>query len=287
MATDKNTFGTTFERIFMSLIAIATGALLIYLAIMGPLLLHQIKYKTADVVNNQLIGQDIINLFVLSPMLIVGGIALFLRKTISKYLLIMTPFYLIYFALSYTIGWEWSSSTYVGNNQQYTFHFLFILIASLLLMLYSLSIFPKNVVSNFKRKGLVVYSIIFSVFLSIFAAMWIKEVNEVISTGVTRGYDLAPTAFWLIRIFDLGFTIPLGFISVYLLWTRTETTYPIQFMFYGFFLTMILAVNAMGLMMLLNNDPMFLIRDLIVFGIIALIVFAGFIYILRHYKVKE
>lgn len=284
--TTENTFGTPFERIFVTFISIATGITLIYLAIEGPLFLHHIKYKTAEVINNQLVGQDIVNMFILSPILIIGGIALFFRKEISKYLLIMTPLYLIYFVFSYTIGWEWSSTKYAGNSESYTFYFLFILISSLVILLYSLSIFPKKVESSFNKKGLAVYSFLFSLFLIIFASMWIKEVQEVVSTGTTRTYDIAPTAFWLVRIFDLGFTIPFGLISVYLLWVKPNTTYPIQFMFYGFFLTMIIAVNSMGLVMLLSNDPTFLIRDLIVFSILALIIFIGFIYVLRNYKSK-
>jgi hypothetical protein len=115
--------------------------------------------------------------------------------------------------------------------------------------------------------------------------MWIKEVLEVITTGTARGYDIAPAAFWLVRIFDLGFTIPLGLLSVYLLWTRPETTFTVQLMFYGFFLTMIIAVNTMGIMMFLKNDPTFLMRDLLVFISLAVIVFFGFFYILRIYKV--
>ena len=282
-SNDAN-FGNSFERIFVALISIATGITLIYLAIEGPLILHHIRYKTADIINNQLVGQDIINMLVLSPILIVGGVTLFFRKRISQYLLILTPFYLIYYVLSYTIGCEWSSTKYTGNSETYTFYFLFILISSLVILLYSLSIFPKNVESTFKKKGLIVYSILFSLFNIVFASMWIKEVQEVISTGTARGYEISPTAFWVIRIFDLGFTIPLGLISVYLLWVRPNTTYPIQFMFYGFFLTMIIAVNTMGGMMLLNNDPTFMIRDLVVFLILALIIFIGFVYIIRNYK---
>jgi hypothetical protein len=116
--------------------------------------------------------------------------------------------------------------------------------------------------------------------------MWFKEVQEVISTGTTRAYDAAPTVFWVVRIFDLGFSIPLGFISVYLLWARPNTTYPVQILFYGFFLTMIVAVNAMGFEMFLNNDPTFMTRDLIVFLILALIIFVGFVYVLRNYKAR-
>jgi hypothetical protein len=279
-------FGSSLERLFVACISIATGITLIYLAIEGPLFLHHIRYKTAAIVNNQLIGQDVVNMLLLSPLLIVGGVALFLRRGISRYLLMMTPLYLIYYVLSYTIGWEWSSTQYSGNSEQYTFHFLFILISSLVILLYSLSIFPKDVVATFKKRGLAIYSVLFSLFLLVFASMWIKEVHEVISTGTTRAYDVAPTAFWLVRIFDLGFSMPLGLISIYLLWKRPNTTYPIQFMFYGFFLTMIVAVNAMGLVMFVQNDPTFMMRDLIVFLILALIIVVGFVYVLRNYHVR-
>jgi len=283
LRTDS-TFGTSFERIFIALLSVATGITLIYLAIEGPTFLHHISYKTAEIVNNQLVGQDLVNLFLLSPILIVGGVTLFLKQRISRYLLIITPLYLIYYVLSYTIGWEWSSSKYTGNSESYTFYFLFILVASLILLLYSLSIFPDKVRSTFNKKGLIVYSALFILFMLIFASMWIKEVQEVVSTGTTRAYDLAPTAFWVVRIFDLGFSIPLGLISVYLLWARPNTTYPVQFMFYGFFLTMIIAVNTMGIVMFLKNDPTFLLRDLIVFLCLAAIIFTGFLFILRNYK---
>ena len=66
----NNYWGNSFERIFVATLSIATGTILIYLAVLGPLILDIIKYKTADVVNNQLVGQDIINLILLSPILI-------------------------------------------------------------------------------------------------------------------------------------------------------------------------------------------------------------------------
>jgi hypothetical protein len=283
-STDDSTYGNPFERIFVAVISVLTGITLIYLAIEGPLFLHHIRYKTADIINNQMVGQDFVNMFILSPILIAGGVALFFRKRISQYLLILTPLYLIYFVLSYTLGWEWSSAKYTGNSESYTFYFLFVLISSLVILLYSLSIFPNKVEGTFRRKGLIIYSVLFSLFLLVFASMWIREVQEVVSTGTTRAYDIAPTAFWVVRIFDLGFSIPLGLISVYLLWARPNTSYPVQFLFYGFFLTMIIAVNAMGFVMFLNNDPTFMMRDLAVFLILALIIFTGFGYVLRNYK---
>jgi hypothetical protein len=91
----------------------------------------------------------------------------------------------------------------------------------------------------------------------------------------------------VVRVFDLGFTIPLGLVSVYLLWARPGSSFHVQFMFYGFFLTMIVAVDAMGIVMLLKKDPTFLWRDLVVFLALGVIVLAGFFYILRGYKAKD
>ncbi len=281
---NDNEFGSNFERILVGLLAVITGILLIYLAVQGPLYLGNIHYKSAAVIDNQIIGQDIVNLLLLSLISIIGGIALWLRKAVAKYLLLSTPLYLIYFVLSYTIGWEWSSPVYTGNSEKYFFHFLFILVAALLVMVYALSVFPRDRVARFSKKGLAVYSSLLVFFLLVFAAMWMKEVFEVMATGTTRGYDIAPAAFWLVRVFDLGFTIPLGLLSVYLLWTRPASSFPIQFMFYGFFCTMIVAVNAMGIIMWLKKDPTFLFRDLAVFMTLGVIVFVGFFYILRNYK---
>ncbi|MCU0277197.1 MAG: hypothetical protein MUF02_10190 [Acidobacteria bacterium] len=281
---NDNTFGSDFERIFMGLLAVITGILLIYLAIQGPLFLGTIHYKSAPVIDNQIIGQDVVNLFLLSVISLVGGVALWLRKPVAKYLLITTPLYLIYFVLSYTIGWEWSSPAYSGNSEKYFFHFLFILVAALLTIFYALAVFPRDRVARFSRKGLTVYSVLLVFFLLVFAAMWMNEVFEVMARGTTRGYEIAPTAFWLVRVFDLGFTIPLGLLSIYLLWTRPASSFPIQFMFYGFFCTMVTAVITMGVIMGVKNDPTFLWRDLVVFVVLGVIVFAGFFYILRNFK---
>jgi hypothetical protein len=277
-------FGSRFERIFVGLLAMATGAMLVHLAVQGPLFRNAITYKTAAVINNQLVGQDIVNLVLLAPVLIAGGAALLLRKAFAKHLLIATPLFLIYYALSYTIGWEWSSPAYQGNSQLYTFDFLFVLVSALIILLYTLAVFPRDREARFGKTGLAVYSVVFSLLLVVFAVMWVKEVREVMATGTTRAYDIAPTAFWLVRVFDLGFSMPLGLISVYLLWARPDKAYPVICLFYGFFFTQIVAVNAMGWTMFLKKDPTFLVRDLAVFSALALIIAFGFFYVRRNFK---
>jgi hypothetical protein len=280
----QDDFGIPFERVFVGAVAVATALVLGYLAVQGPLVRGVIAYKTAPGIVGQLMGQDAVNLVLMAPLLLAGGILLLLRRPLSKYLLVATPLFLIYYALSYTIGWEWSSPAYAGNSERWFFLYLFVLVAALVILLYALAVFPKHVESRFRKGGLAAYSAVFVLFLLVFAAMWAKEVFEVVRTGASRGYDIAPAAFWLVRVFDLGFSIPLGLISVYLLWARPKQAYAVVCLFYGFFFTQIVAVNAMGWTMLIKKDPTFLWRDLVVFHVLAAIIAFGFFYIRRNYR---
>lgn len=114
---------SNFERIFIGLISVTAGLILINLAIMGPLIKGEIRYRTPEVINNQLLGQDLVNLAVLAPLLVIGGLLLWFKKKAAVYLLTATPLFLIYYALSYTIGWEWNEPQYPGNSERYFFIF--------------------------------------------------------------------------------------------------------------------------------------------------------------------
>ena len=46
-----------------------------------------------------------------------------------------------------------------------------------------------------------------------------------------------------------------------------------------------LAISAMGWMMLIKKDPTFLMRDLVVFSILALTIAFGLFYVRRNYAV--
>jgi len=284
---NKSYMGTEFERIFVALLAIAAAAMLVYLAIAGPLFYGPIEYRTHPTVNNQLVAQDAVNMFFLAPLLLIGAWGLLHRKRYARYFLISTPLFLIYYTISYMIGWEWMAPAYSGNSHLWFFHFLFVLVSALVIMLYSLHIFPAKAKARFGKTGLRAYSAAYTVFLLLFAAMWCKEIFQVFETGTARGYDLSPTAFWLVRTFDLGFSVPLGFISLYLLWTRPESTLAIQMLFYGFFVTMSVVVNAMSLMMFLRHDPTFDAPSSVVFIVLMLIVMAGLVYILKGYGKKK
>ena len=272
-----------FERVFIGITAVATGIGLAVMASLGPLWLGIIEYKTSPSAIYQFIGQDMVNLFIMAPICIIGGVLRLLGRKTAQFLLILTPPYLIYTILCFGMGMEWSHPAYSGNSEQYFFLFLGLLIGGFLLLFDSLGQFSGSAEGRpIQTKLLLPYSVLFSLFLILFGMMWIQEVFEVMRTGTSRGYEAAPLAFWLVRYFDLGFTIPLGFLSIYLLWSRPVSGFPVQLLFYGFFLTMGLAVNAMGLAMYLFKDPDWSIANTVVFGVLLLIILTGFTLILTQ-----
>ncbi len=114
MYKSKQDYGLHFERVFTAIVAIAAGIIIMVLSIKGPLYFNDISFKTHPLIVNQLMGQDAINLFPISFMLIIGGLLLFYKKNVAKYILICTPLYLFYYALSYAMGWEWMAEGYSG-----------------------------------------------------------------------------------------------------------------------------------------------------------------------------
>lgn len=276
-----------FERYFIAIVAFISAIILIYLSFMGPMAKGEIIYKTHPIIINQVIAQDAVNAFVMAPLLLIAALGLILKWKQSKYFLSLAPLYMIYFAISYGLGWEWMAPTYWGNSEAWFFHYLFILISSLLILLYCFRVFPSKARFQFKKSHLMVYSTLCTLFLILFGMMWTKEVFEVIQTGTSRSYDLSPTAFWLVRLFDLGFSIPLGLVSVYLLWISPAKAFAIQMLFFGFFVTMSIVVNAMSLVMYINEDPTFEPISSLIFLCLFLIVMAGYIFVLKAYNPKK
>lgn len=283
MKTQLSDRTVNFEKITIGLILILSGLVLIYLSVNGPFFLNTIKYKTSLSAISQIKGQDIINLFLIAPLLVTGGLSHILNKSISRYLIILTPVYLMYYGLSMGIGMEWGSENYSGDSEKLTFHFLFLIISGLVTLMHSYSLFKPAGNINFNKKHLMIYSIIFVVFILLFSSMWLKEVFLVMSSNYPVSYGQNPVLFWVIRYLDLGFTIPLGLLSVYLLWTRPDSAFPVQLLFYGFFITTVTAVCSMGFLMYIDNAPDFSFAGLLVFLALAVIVFTGFIYIMRVY----
>ncbi len=270
-------------RYVVSITAFICAGALALMAILGPLGTGTIHYRTSQSGIWQIEGGDLVNLLLITPILLIGGTLHAVRRDSSKYLLILPPITLMYTGFSIGIGQEWSNPSYTGNVEDYFWLYMILVIGGLILLVASLSMFTEKDTPVFKPRSLRIYVGVMGVFLLMFAAMWISELSQVVSTGDTSSgsYGDAPTLFWVIRYFDLGITIPLGFLALFLLLTRPERSYSMVLLFFGFFITLGTAVNSMGWVMYINEDPEFQPGSLVIFSVLGVLSYAGLIYLVK------
>ena len=153
----------------------------------------------------------------------------------------------------------------------------------MIILLKTYSMFSSEDVSNFNRRNLRVFIGSMFLFLAVFIMLWIGEMIEVITTGDTStgSYSSGPTGFWVIRSIDLGITLPLGIISLYLLWTHTSKAYPLILLFFGYFVSIGTAVFTMAVVMLLRNDPLLQEGGLFIFAVLMILAWIGFLYLIK------
>jgi hypothetical protein len=268
-----------FEDKIVGCVAALCALVLAFLSLMGPLVLGMIRYRTSENAILQVEGQDLVNLVLIVPVCLTGGVLAFRGSPKASRWLMFLPIYLIYMAIAYGIGAEWSDPRYTGNNERYAFFFIFLMIAGIVFLLYSVPRLKAEEAPELGARGKLVYSVLFVAFILIFTGMWSGQILEVMRTGAGGDYDGARTGFWTIRILDMGVSIPLGLLSVYLIWARPKTGFSVQRLFYGFFLTQITAVLAMMLFMFARRDPQADVGKAVVFACIGAIVYAGYFYV--------
>ena len=273
------------DRFLLGFTSVICGITIVVLAILGPLFLNIIKYKTSQSGIWQVLGQDLANLLLLAPICIVGGVLHLKKREAAKYLLILPAITLIYTGLSYGIGQEWNHPELTGdyNIENFFWIYLILIIGGLIMIIFTLPLFNQSDTPKFNSKAIKIYAISVIVFLVLFAMMWVKEVFEVVQFGdtVSGSYSSTPVVFWVIRYLDLGFTIPLGIIGMYIFITRPQKAYSLMLLFFGYFITMIFAVNMMGWIMFVNHDPELQKETLVIFGVLFLLSYGGFFYLIK------
>ncbi len=263
-------------------VAALLGAIVVAtMAILGPLVLGVIQYRTSQSGIWQTEGVDAVNLAIMVPVLALGAVLLALRRDGAKYFLILTPVTLFSLAIEAGAGQEWS--LYPGNAERYVWLYIVEVIVALVLLVGTMPMFSEADVPHFGKKGLRIYAAFMTLLLIGFTFMWLGELVEVATTGNTASgsYANAPVAFWMVRFLDLGITIPLGFLGMYLLVTRPERAYSLVLLFFGFFVTMGTSVTAMGLVMFLNHDPEAQAGALVIFPMLTVLAWAGLLYLVK------
>ncbi|MBI0583137.1 MAG: hypothetical protein ISF22_02805 [Methanomassiliicoccus sp.] len=263
--------------------AMVCALALIIMAALGPLGTGDILYRTSQSGIWQIMGQDLTDLFLIIPLLLVGGVLQLMRRDSAKYFLILTPITLMYTGLSVGAGQEWTA--YPGNVENYFWIFLTLIVGGLLILIGTLPRFADHDTPAFSKQGLRLFVLLTTIALLFFAKMWLGQIAEVAASGdlVDGSYSDASNAFWVVRYLDLGVCVPLGFMALFLLASHPSIAYKLVLLLFGFLITMAVTVNTMALVQVLNDDPAIASTGagLAIFPVLLVLMLVGLFYLVK------
>jgi len=240
-----------------SMALIALGILIATSSILGPLVLGVIKFHVSAGAEAQLIGGEVVSLFIVAPLAVIAGVLWLRRNPLAPTLALGPAGYSLYMYVQYVVGPQYER--YPGNNEH-----AFPLYLTLIILSWSIGLsawralesMPLPRLSSGTRRTLAALMLVLNV---MFAFAWLGTIVSVLqgpsTTPAWEEYAKDQTLFWLVRMMDLGFVIPASFAIAVGLLRRTTWAVTLVYAFLGFQTLMVAAVAGMAIMMTVRSDP--------------------------------
>lgn len=262
---------------------IGHGVLIAASSILGPLVLGVIRFHVSAGAEAQLIGGEVVSLFVVAPLAILAGMLWLRGNALAPTLALGPAGYSLYMYVQYIVGAQYER--YPGNNE-----YAFPLYLALIILSWSIGLsawralatMPLPRLSSGTRRTLAALMLLLNV---MFAFAWIGSIVAVLTGPHTspawQEYEKDQTLFWLVRMMDLGFVIPASFAVAVGLLRRTTWAVTLVYAFLGFQTLMVAAVAGMAIMMAVRSDPAGSSTLLGVSAVVSLVLAAIFGMLLR------
>lgn len=145
-------------------------------------------------------------------------------------------------------------SRYAGNNERYFFFYLVLIILGWTTLLAACRAIALNRPTVSARLGRTMGVAMLVVGIA-FALAWIGSIARLSNPPLPAEYLEHPTGFWLIRLMDLGFVIPVGLATGWSLVRQSEWAARWAYSFIGMQTLLTCAVAGMAIRMALRDDP--------------------------------
>lgn len=236
---------------------ICLGLLIAMSTVLGPLVLGLVRFHVSAGAEAQLVGGEVVSLFVVAPVAVIAGVLWLRRNALAPTLALGPAGYSLYMYVQYVISGQYER--YPGNNE-----YAFPLYLTLIILSWSIGLSAWRALattslprlSSGTRRALAALMLVLNV---MFAFAWIASIVAVLagpsSSPAWQEYEKDQTLFWLVRLMDLGFVIPASFAVAVGLLRRTTWAVTLVYAFLGFQTLMVAAVAGMGIMMVVRSDP--------------------------------
>lgn len=228
-------------------VALATNVLL------GPLGLGVIDWRVSANGLNQTYGADAASLLLVVPTTLIAAWCWWRGRRLGAPLALGAGLATLYYAVAETLGGDYLR--YDGNNERFFLLFLALIILSWTTAARAwaaLDLDPPRPPVWLARG----FAIVLTLGGGLIGLAWLAQLLTIARTGnVGPEYLESPSAFWTIRIVDLGFIVPICLATSVGLWRSNALAIRAAYGVAAFMTLQAAAVLAMGGVMLWRHDP--------------------------------
>ena len=242
----------TAPLLAVGLVVIAFG--LAAVALLGPLASGAIEYRVTETLRNQTIGLDAVSLVVVAPVALTAA-ALVLRGWVVGFALALAVgAYTSYMFVQYILGPDYGHLA--GNNQRLFPLCLLLFAAGWLVALAAWNAIDSERLASSRPRERLLGRIFLPALALVAFVRYLPSLADWMSANPTdKGYLAGPSFSWAIAMLDLGVFLPATVATCVgltrgLPWAR-KALYTIV----GWFGLVGLAVAAMSIAMVVNDDP--------------------------------
>jgi len=233
--------------------SIALGAGIAMSAILGPLILDVVKFRTSTNIENQFVGGEVVSLAVVAPVAITAGVLWLRGHRLAAPLALGPAIYAVYTYTTVIIGQEYAR--YDGNVEKFFPLYAGLVAAGAAISAHAwaqLNETAAPVPPNGLRRTV---TGIFLVLGGFFALAWAQQIRLVYVGSPPAEYAEGPTLFWTIKLLDFGFLIPVLIAAGVGLARQQPTAIKAAYGLTTFATCLAASITGMGVVMLAKGDP--------------------------------
>jgi hypothetical protein len=233
---------------------LALGAVVAATAVLGPFVLDLIRYHIADTTLNQVIGADAAALEIVAPVCVAVGILALRGHPAAPVLALAPALFTIYTYTQLIVGQEYLR---LPGNAEWFFPLLYagFLLGGVVAVTAWRAVQPAALPPTPRRLDRIAAVVLLGIVLYL-AGMHLPSLADALhDTPTHTEYVSSPTAFWIVKLMDLGIIAPVALAAgVGLLrgagWVRVPT-----YAILGAYTLIGASVTGMGITMYINDDP--------------------------------
>lgn len=258
----------------VGLFALAAG--LAVNSAIGPLGVDLVDYPLTETLRNQTIGLDAATMFLVAPVAVGAGLLLRRRHCLGPILAVVVGSYTAYMYLQFVVGPDYTH--YPGTLPLQMG--LFIIGGAVAIQGWELAgqAGPRPLAPRARsRHSIALFALAGFVILRYLPAIPAAFANETIPEGSLGD----PAMFWSIFLMDLGVFVPVVLATAVGLRRGSQWALRSLYLVVGWFVLVSLAVLAMSVVLVVNDDPYATSAQIALFGVAATVVVAYAAHLLR------